>query len=272
MNIYKLLLVVYFLLISSISHASSLYNSPITIDSRIKTLVYSSNEVFTLVFSQGYYSYIEFSEAERIKSIAIGDASNWKFIPVENRLFVMPLEVSSRTNMIITTNKKRNYIFDLLSRPNYDKVKLPNSEEMSHDYSAERDISYVVRFYYPKAEDEFDVISDDVNEISDPSQAHLMEQVDSVIQENNSKHNYVYKDKGYDMDLIPLELFDDGYLTYFKFRNINDIPEILIEDENGMKLLCKMLLLGDYVIIKGVHKKLFMRYTDKYIKIINRAL
>jgi type IV secretion system protein VirB9 len=34
---------------------------------------------------------------------------------------------------------------------------------MSHDYSAEKDISYVVRFYYHQEEDEFDI---DLDEIS----------------------------------------------------------------------------------------------------------
>jgi hypothetical protein len=38
---------------------------------------------------------------------------------------------------------------------------------VGHDYSAEKDISYVVRFYYPQEEGEFDV---DLDEVSLPTQ------------------------------------------------------------------------------------------------------
>lgn len=66
MNMYRILLVLA-LLVSGNLNASINYNEPISIDSRIKTFVYSPNEVFTVVFSQGYYSYIEFAEGEKLK-------------------------------------------------------------------------------------------------------------------------------------------------------------------------------------------------------------
>ncbi|QKX01795.1 P-type conjugative transfer protein VirB9 [Wolbachia endosymbiont of Cruorifilaria tuberocauda] len=263
---YRALLV---LLISSSLNASINYSNPISIDSRIKTFVYSPNEVFTVVFSQGYYSYIEFAEGEKIKNIAVGDASSWKISPYDNKLLIMPFEVSSRTNMIITTTRKRNYIFDLISRPNYDKYPSADAEKASHDYSAEKDISYVVRFYYPQDEDEFDV---DLDEVSTPTQTQcVIDKLEGVIQENATRYNYTYINKGVNADIIPMELFDDGYLTYFKFRDNNKIPQIFIEG-NEAKLPCKRLLFDGYIIIKGVHKRLFMRYEDDEIEIINRSL
>jgi type IV secretion system protein VirB9 len=269
----RLLLV---LLISCGLNAAVNYGNPISVDSRIKTFVYSPNEVFTVVFSQGYYSYIEFAEGEKINNIAIGDASSWKVNHYDNKLFIMPFEVSSRTNMIITTTKKRNYIFDLISRPNYDKYPNANpgpddgSEKVSHDYSAEKDISYIVRFYYPQVEDEFDV---DLDEVSTPTQMHhISQEPEKVIQENNTKYNYTYIDEGNNLDIVPIELFDDGYLTYFKFRDNNKIPKIFTEGENKTRVPCRRLLLDDYIIIKGVYKKLFMHYENDEVEIINKAL
>lgn len=272
MNIYRILLVLA-LLISS--NFSAFANGPISIDSRIKTFVYSPNEVFTVVFSQGYYSYIEFAEGEKVKNIAVGDAASWKINPYDNKLLIMPFEVSSRTNMIITTTKKRNYIFDLISRPNYDKHPITDNEKandkkISHDYSADKDISYIVRFYYPQEEDEFDM---GIEEFSLPTQAqYAIDEPEKVIKENDTKYNYTYIDDGdNNEDIVPIELFDDGYLTYCKFRNSNKIPQILIE-ENKVRLPCKRLLFDGYIIIKGVHKKLFMRYEDNEVEIINKSL
>ncbi|WP_395463666.1 P-type conjugative transfer protein VirB9 [Wolbachia endosymbiont of Cantharis cryptica] len=268
MNMYRILLVLA-LLISSNSNASVNYNKPISVDSRIKTFVYSPNEVFIVVFSQGYYSYIEFAEGEKVKNIAVGDASSWKINPYDNKLLIMPFEVSSRTNMIITTTKKRNYIFDLISRPNYDKYPGTDAEKVSHDYSAEKDISYVVRFYYPQEEGEFDT---GLDEISAPTQMqHVVENPEQVIQENDTKYNYTYINEGGNEDIIPIELFDDGYLTYFKFRDSNKIPQIFAE-EGKTRLSCKRLLFDGYIIIKGVYKKLIMHYENDEVEIINRSL
>ncbi|MFT4328059.1 MAG: P-type conjugative transfer protein VirB9, partial [Wolbachia pipientis] len=35
---------------------------------------------------------------------------------------------------------------------------------------------------------------------------------------------------------------------------------------------CKRLLFDDYVVIKGVHKKLLMRYEGSEVEVINRSL
>lgn len=138
---------------------------------------------------------------------------------------------------------------------------------MDHDYSVEKDISYVIRFYYPQEEDEFDV---DLDEVSLPTQMqYTTDKPEKIIQENDTKYNYTYIDEGSNADIVPIELFDDGYLTYLKFRNNNKIPQIFVEEEDKP---CKRLLFDDYIIIKGVHKKLFMRYEDGEVEIINRSL
>ncbi|MCA7010661.1 P-type conjugative transfer protein VirB9 [Wolbachia endosymbiont of Tribolium confusum] len=263
MNMCRILLVLALLISGNLN--ASINNKPISVDSRIKTFVYSPNEVFTVIFSQGYYSYIEFAEGEKVKNIAVGDASSWKINPYDNKLLVMPFEVSSRTNMIITTTKKRNYIFDLISRPNYDKYPDADAKKVDHDYSVEKDISYVIRFYYPQEEDEFDV---DLDEVSLPTQMqYITEKPEKIIQENNTRYNYTYIDEGSNVDIVPIELFDDGYLTYLKFRNSDKIPQVFIEGKS-----CKRLLLDGYVIIKGVHKKLLMRYEGSEVEVINRSL
>ena len=108
---------------------------PLTTDSRIKTYVYSPNEVFLLVLHYGFQSNIEFGKNETIETITLGDSFAWKITPLDNRLFIKPMERNIRTNMTIITNKK-TYQFDLVSK------ELESGDE--------KDLVYVVRFQYPK--------------------------------------------------------------------------------------------------------------------------
>lgn len=108
---------------------------PITTDNRIKTYIYNPNEVYLLVLHFGYQSHIEFAKGEEIQTISLGDSYAWKITPLANRLFIKPLEKNMRTNMTIITNK-RTYQFDIVS------------QEL--EIGEEKDLVYVVRFYYPK--------------------------------------------------------------------------------------------------------------------------
>ncbi|MFU7502605.1 MAG: TrbG/VirB9 family P-type conjugative transfer protein [Candidatus Tisiphia sp.] len=107
----------------------------ITTDNRIKTYIHNPNEVYLLVLHFGFQSSIEFAKNEEIQNIVLGESYAWKMTPLANRLFIKPLEKNIRTNMTIITNK-RTYQFYVVSK---------ELEE-----GREKDLVYVVRFYYPK--------------------------------------------------------------------------------------------------------------------------
>jgi len=109
---------------------------PVSTDSRIRTLVYSENEVFQLVTEHGYQSNIEFGAREKILTLSVGDSVSFKVTPSGNRLFVKSLQDNRHTNMTVLTNLHA-YQF-----------------ELSSIIEDEQDVIYVMRFYYP--EDNFD--------------------------------------------------------------------------------------------------------------------
>ncbi len=131
-NIRYLVAIALILMTSVVSFADE--DLSITTDSRIKTYVYSPNEVYLLVVHSGFQSQIEFAKGEEIHTISLGDSYAWKITPLGNRLFVKPLEKNIRTNMTILTNK-RTYQFDIVAR------------ELDGD--DDKDLVYVLRFYYP---------------------------------------------------------------------------------------------------------------------------
>ncbi|WP_410525807.1 TrbG/VirB9 family P-type conjugative transfer protein [Rickettsia endosymbiont of Oedothorax gibbosus] len=143
MIIARLLFTAIILLYSVIANADTsnmhvgndLDDLAITTDNRIKTYIHNPNEVYLLVLHFGFQSSIEFAKNEEIQNIVLGESYAWKMTPLANRLFIKPLEKNIRTNMTIITNK-RTYQFDVVSK---------ELEE-----GREKDLVYVVRFYYPK--------------------------------------------------------------------------------------------------------------------------
>ena len=107
----------------------------ITTDSRIKTYIYSPNEVYLLVLHYGFQSHVEFAKNETIETITLGESFAWKLTPLGNKLFIKPMEKNIRTNMTIITNK-RPYQFDIVAK------------ELEDGY--DKDLVYVVRFQYPR--------------------------------------------------------------------------------------------------------------------------
>lgn len=108
---------------------------PLTTDNRIKTYIYNQNDVFLLTLHYGFQSHIEFAKNESIETITVGDSFAWKMTPINNMLFIKPMEHNIHTNMTIITNK-RTYQFDLIAR--------------DLEQGNEKDLVYVVRFEYPK--------------------------------------------------------------------------------------------------------------------------
>ncbi|MDA9163322.1 TrbG/VirB9 family P-type conjugative transfer protein [Rickettsiaceae bacterium] len=117
------------------AYASYEDDMPLTTDSRIKTYIYSPNEVYLMVLHYGFQSSIEFGKNESIETITLGDSYAWKITPLGNRLFIKPMERNIRTNMTIITNK-RTYQFDIVAKELED--------------GNEKDLVYVMRFQYPK--------------------------------------------------------------------------------------------------------------------------
>ena len=161
---------------------------PVITDSRVKTLVYNENDVYSLLTHYGYQSNIEFHPKERIQTVVLGDRVNWQIIPSGRRIFIRPLEENLHTNMTVVTSE-RSYQFDLRSN---DGGTLKPDEELV----------YVVRFYYPE-DDARNLPAVYAGELS-PQHGQPMMAMPSI--------NYRYSFSGPDA-LAPQKIFDDGQST-----------------------------------------------------------
>ncbi|WP_322498393.1 TrbG/VirB9 family P-type conjugative transfer protein [Lyticum sinuosum] len=173
------------------------YDAPISTDSRIKTMIYSENEVFPIVLHYGYQTSIDFGKGEVIQTYSVGSTYAWQFSIVGRTMFIKPLEENIITNMTIITNKRR-YYFELISK--------------SFVSAMDSDVAYAIRFFYPD-ENETSKKSNKIK--SDKLEVELKKfDIDQI-----NPYNFNYKISG-DKQLAPRLVFDDGNNTYFQYSTI----------------------------------------------------
>lgn len=179
------------------ANAQAAIGKPVALDSRIKTYIYSENEVFRLVVHYGYQTSIEFAEGEEIQTISSGNSFAWQLTPVGRRLFIKPLEENILTNITILTNK-RAYHFEMQSK--------------SMTYTNDEELVYVIRFFYPT--DDFDLGNVDV----------IGKEVEPIPTIKPFNFNYTLSGSH---AISPTKIFDDGVNTFFKFPDsVTSVPKI----------------------------------------------
>ncbi len=258
--------------------------TPITTDSRIRTLVYNPNEVYELKFYYNYQSFIEFSEDEEIEMISVGEAFAWRLTPAGKRLFIRPLEIAAHTNMTIITNR-RIYHFDI------------RSDEFTG--KADEDLVYTVRFFYPQIGQPLPMPpqlavpnvaakprKDKSSTSSSPSSSgdlsgvihtpipktRVDEKLPGLIDRNpeNSNLNFDYRFSGESDNIMPLKVYDDGNETHFQFANDNlVIPTISVVDANGKETPVSYTIRDRYVVIPIVARQFTLRLSESMLCIYN---
>ncbi len=249
----------------------TLAQTPLTTDSRIRTLVYNPNEVHELKFYYGYQSFIEFSDDEEIEMISIGEAFAWRLTPAGKRLFVRPLEIAAHTNMTIITNR-RTYHFDIRSA--------------EFEGKADEDLVYTVRFFYPQEGQPLPIPPQLVvaNPVAAPKPqlpaivrtplpgARVDSGLPSVIERNpeDAQLNFLYSMAGKANNITPLKVYDDGNETHFQFPKDNaTIPTISAVDVSGNEYELSYSIRDNYVVVPTVARQFTFRLGDALLCIYN---
>ncbi|WP_314934160.1 P-type conjugative transfer protein VirB9 [Neisseria elongata] len=223
-------------------------------DSRIQTVMYSPNDVVHVRARIGNAVLVQLEDDERLNgdetaALGMGDASAWKLSVKGNNIIFKPAAASPDTNMIITTNKKRTYVFDL-------------STSASKGKKAQA-TTYVLRFIYPdtaayKARAEAE------------KQARALEQLRLAGQGPNAKHNYDYWGTG-DKALAPTAAYDNGRFTYFSFDNGRELPLIYKVMDDGTEALLNSHVDGDTVVVHETAKRYVLRLGKSVLGLENRG-
>lgn len=238
------------LLFTPIMSSATQKSTAVPSDSRIRQYIYQPDTVYSYTGHYGYQSRIDLDPNEEILTIALGDSTRWRINSVGHRLFIKPIEFDATTNMTIITSK-RIYYFELYAE---------EAESIE-----DKDLVFAVKFIYGaddssmNDQDSFMQLSyDEENQVPD-----VKKQADSL------NFNYTVTGSRY---ISPLEVFDNGEFTYFRFKDINaDLPAIFQVMPDGNESLVNFRSAEGYIIIEMVTSQFTLRYGNQVACIFNET-
>jgi type IV secretion system protein VirB9 len=229
---------------------------PIGGEGRIKIVNYMPNTVYKFVGHYEYQSIIEFGMGEEIETISMGTPTPWQIVPAGNRIFIKPVEENASTNMTVITNK-RMYFFEMHAE---DAISV-NDESLN----------FVVKFVYPENYNTGMGITntsggDSAGKPGSKNSNNLPDLTKPEL------YNFAYSISGSGKLIEPLQVFDDGEFTYFKFKDLNaELPAIFLVDSIGREGLVNFRLNKGYVIVERVAERFTLRHGAETICVFSET-
>jgi type IV secretion system protein VirB9 len=200
-------------------------------DSRIRLATYSDSRVYRLVGYVGYQIDLEFETDESFVGLGAGDVEGLSFASQRNHLFLKPKAPKVSTNITVLTSR-REYHFDY-------------SASTDHPDPLEPDVTYVLRFSYPRPP-----------ATVDPA-ARIEGQLDKEIAERPRNLDYWYCGMA---ALKPIAASDDGVHTRLRFGTHTELPAIFVRNDDGSESLLNFNVeAGDVVIHRVAHRFVLRR-------------
>lgn len=222
-------------------------NTPISrgVDSRIQYIQYNPDDVVLVKAKAGIATHIVLNPDETYQNHAFGDAEAWNFAEYNNSIFIKPRELDGNTNLIVLTDK-RTYNF-------YLEVTKTKTFEIKFTYPDEERARKNAQFLANNTDYQLNQLK---NRFS------------------GKKINLAYQVRG-SSDITPINIWDDGTFTYFKFGANTDIPAIYYIDEKGNENLYNRTTLGvtnNIIMMHGIGKKWRLRISNSAVDVLNSAL
>lgn len=210
-------------------------------DSRVRTAVYDTNEVYRLYGYVGYEIDLQFEAGEYFVGLGAGDIEGLSFVSQDNHLFIKPKAQKVSTNLTVITTR-RPYQFA------YTASALRPRE-------GDSDVIFAVRFRYPPGNG--DAVADAVS--------RMLEQAPATRSRN--------VDYGYcgSQAVKPVAASDDGVHTRLTFAAKAEQPGIFVLNEDGSESLLNFSMDGDEVVIHRVVRQLVVRRGKLTGLIVNKS-
>lgn len=195
-------------------------------DSRVRTVLYDPDRVYSLTGVIGYQIDIEFEPGERFVGLGAGDIDGIAFVAQDNHLFLKPKAARVSTNLTVLTTR-RHYYFDYQVRPRRRIRK--------------RDLLYALRFVYPP-----------------PPGAAQASQIEKALASPGRPLNFDYWYCG-DPSLKPIAASDDGVHTRLRFGARSELPAVFVRNDDGSESLVNYSMEGGDLIVHRVVRRLILR-------------
>jgi len=221
--------------------------SPSPHDARIRAAEYNPLDVVVVHGTVGIATHIRLAQGERYVDHAFGDAAGWHFAGNDNNFFLKPKAEHSDSNLILLTDR-RVYYFELRYSANFNTATK----------------MFAVSFTYPETE-----------EASLAAQAERQRVLAGFSAERPINVNYTMTGKpSTRRSLAPINAWDNGQFTFFRFSGAKDIPAIFIVNPDGSEGIVNHHIEGkasDVVVVHKVAARWVFRLGREVLSIFNES-
>jgi type IV secretion system protein VirB9 len=207
-------------------------------DDRIRYVDYDPDEVVTIEAAVGIVVHVVLEPGETYVAHAFGDGKAWDFAYRQNHLFLKAVATEADSNLTVVTDK-RSYHF---------AVKLLHEGRPT----------YELAFRYRESRARRRVLARDQG-------------LDEAFERAPRKANLSYTMSG-DLDIAPLNCWDDGEFTSFRFGPNADLPAIYMVDADGTESVVNQHTAGasnEIVVLHKVASRWVLRLGNRALAIWN---
>jgi type IV secretion system protein VirB9 len=203
------------------------------VDERIRTAVYSADEVYRLYGYVGYHLDLEFEADETFAALSGGDLDGLTYSAHANVLTLKPKVAATEMNLAVTTNKRRYYFEYSVS------ARRPGASTDP--------VMYAVRFSYPKPP----VSGDGLTE-----EERLKLELDKARDARPRNADYWFCGA---KSIKPTAASDDGVQTRLSFAARSELPVLFVRNDDGSESLLNFSIDQGDVLIHRVAARFIVR-------------
>jgi type IV secretion system protein VirB9 len=252
-NLTKFFVVISLLFCFSGTALAAHSSKPLPGESRFRYWTYQPNTFYKYIGFLKVASRIDLDPSEKIINMTMGDPTGWVINPSGHRIFIKPTQLDISTHMTLITDK-RIYYFEL-------------EAQESADFK-DKDIAIATSFLYADGSE-----ANSFGSGSDLMNFSEEQQVGSYVPDpikDAAMLNFNYTKSGAE-NISPIEVFDDGEFTYFKFNDINaQYPAIFEVLPDGNESLINFRIAPNgYLVIEMVTSQFTLRYGNELACVFN---
>jgi type IV secretion system protein VirB9 len=218
---------------------------PGLVDQRIRTAVYSPDEVYRLYGFVGFHLDLEFEADESFSSLSGGDLGALTYSAHDNVLTLKPKVASAEMNLAVSTTKRRYYFeYSVSAQP---PGRFPGQ------------VMYAVRFTYPA--------------LKSPGDGLTLEErvrLELARASQNRPRNVDYWFCG-NPAVRPSAASDDGVHTRLTFGAKDELPAVFVRNDDDSESLLNFNVEDGDVIIHRVARRFIVRRGKLVGCIVNKG-
>lgn len=212
-------------------------------DPRIRSALYSEDEVYRIRGFVGFQLDLEFEHGESFVGLAAGDIEALTFVAQDNHLFLKPRVPSVGTNLTVLTSRRHYHFY--------------YTATAQRPVDGDPDLVYAVRFHYPPA-----------SGVRAANEQALEERLATAPAARVQNLDYWYC--GHPA-LQPLAAADDGVQTRLRFAPQAELPAIFVRNEDGSESLLNFHIDDGDVIVQRIARRFVLRRGALTGCVVNRG-